>query len=443
MRKVLLFFVILSLSLGLFACAKPGFSDFEEEGDLNFMGGKFVILQEWYTKFLQPKRGDNASDDRMLDRFLELENKYNLVFDYPLVENIPAYLLGKSIAGNLHVDLMEIGNQSLYELYKLNMVLPVGDVIPDIDEDKWGSASVGEKTVFYGTRYGFFANKWDSGPDIGDWLICNLDNFDKYGVTNPHEYLENGEWDWEHLKIMLRQATVNDGDNKFVGLLYDGIYMGTSIVIPAILSNGGYFLRQSGGKYEIGLKNPEAIEAIEFTVELMTEGIAEVGPGGLAGDIWNEGRRWMVAYGGGAPTSRDWNLTAIRYATGPNGDPNAITAFMSGRGRFWGFPIFSIYGEEDLYAVVDDLFEPLEPNYYPNGWKDYLQDVANFECDDYEYYLRATDEAFVYNTVVLEQSSGAVEEALQTIYRQGVSINVALDSIIDLFTADVDEHYNR
>lgn len=443
MKRFISLLIIAVLMLSLFACGKPAEPDFGDDDDsLNFGGSKFIILQEWYTSPLQPKRGENASDDRMLDRFLEVEKKYNLVFDYPLVESIPVYLLGRSLAGNCQTDLVEIGNASLYELFLNNMVLPVADIITDIDDDKWGSPSLGEKTTYFGTRYGFFANKWDNCPSMGGWLTCNLDNFDKYNVTNPHEYLENGEWDWEHLRIMLRQATVNDGDNSFIGLLYDGIYMGTDIVIPAILSNGGYLFIKNGGSIDIGLNNPEAIEAIEFTVSLMDEGIAEVGPAGKAGDIWDEGQRWMVASGGGAPSSEKWNLTAIRYATGPKGDPNAVTAYMSGRGVFWGFPIFSAYNETDIYAVVNDIFEPFDYDYYPNGWKDYIEDVAPFEGDDYEYFLRAADEAFVYNTVVLDKSSADVETVLSNIYRRGESITASVESIIDLFKQDVAEHYN-
>lgn len=445
MKRTILILLSCTIVFSLFSCtkSKAPYIPNDDQDELNFYGESFVILKEWYTTGLNGKRGLNASTDRLLDRFEETEDKFNLIFVIESIDNIPTYMLGKSVAGNLHADLLELKNSSLFEAYNLEMILPVSDVISDVNDEKWGSVAYGNSTLFNGTRYGFFANMWDDAPELCGWLECNLDNFDKYNVTNPHEYLENGEWDWEHLKILLRQATVSDGDNSFVGLLYDGIYMGTEIIIPAILSNGGSPIKYVGGRYTNGFDAPEAIEAIEFTLELIEEGIAEIGPSGSAGDIWRDGRRWMVAYSFGTPQSTEWRLSPIKYPTGPNGDPNAVTAFINGRGTVWGFPIFSIYNEEDLYAVVNDLFAPLDSEYYPNGWKDYIEDTVIFEGDDYQYFLKAADEAFVYNTIVLDKSSTIIEDTFQSIIYQRISISSALESISEIFSEDIEELYNK
>ncbi len=436
MKKILALIVLSAITVSFFsACGKPGFNINEENEDLDFRGDSLkVYMGEWTGQV--EKKGGSASSDREYDRIIDTQNKFNLVFDYVRVVNVANTFLAGSLSGGIRADLLKEGPGAIYNTYAINALMPAENVINDPESDKWKAAGQEGCGIFGGKKYSVFPYYWETSPTISGFINLNMTIMDSYDIPTPHEIIEAGDWDWEHFREFLRQTAFTDGATVWRGL--GMLSSAGETMLPFILGNGGSYMTYTNGRYKLAIDSQEAIEALEFAQSLVEEDIMSDIPADVM-DFHN-GMTWMLA-SGAVGSSDVYDIAAIRYPYGPHGNKDTVSTITNGD-TMYAFPIFSAYGENEIGAVVEYMFEPLS-DLYPNGWKDVYEDNVFFYHEDYEYYLRSVENAVYLDNAALEKSYFDFRGAMRLVLFGSATPEAAVESVADIIQADIDEHYNK
>ncbi len=432
MKKALSLSLLIALSLSLFsACATKPDILINEEDSLDFAGGKVVIAVSDCIHDFPPQKGGTASEDRLLDRLAETEKKFNLEFDYMKNINPSTTFLSGAFSGGLQADLLYTCNKQLHDAYQINTILPAENVISDPESEKWASPAIAAKGLYGGKIYGIFPNYWEFAPDILGLLNTDMDILSEYQIDDPHEIIEAGEWNWDNFREFLRKTTFTDGERKYVGM--DINRNGVASLFPFVLSNGGSFITQSNGRTVLNINSPEAAEAYEF--------IAGLGADGLIVETYDSSEVKTVTSSGGPQTSEEINIAQFRFPYGPKGNKDTVSTLTTDI-RLWAFPIFSVYTEEEIGELAEFMFEPLSKS-FPNGWKDTVNDNIFYYESEFEYYLKGVEQSEYIDMYIFIDSFTLYSKSILEILRNDQSSVNAIDSIYEVISKDIDEHYNK
>ncbi len=427
MKKYLSVFFIICFILSFFsACAKPKLPD-PEEDELNFLGSKFTVITT--NAVLFKKAGETAANDRFNQRLYDIQNKFNLVFEekyshYPEMDCITG-----SMTGNFVADMIICPPSHLYEIYKINAGIPIEDILDDPDNIKYGTPSLIAGSVFAGKQYGIFPYLHDTPPDIAGVLSLNMDYVSEFNLPDPHEMIENGEWDWEHFKAFLESATFSDGTDKYCGIHLSTDRNAQNAYATFIFSNGGSMIKFTEAGYKVAFDSAEAIEAMEF--------IASVFASPYADSPKQKDTKYFFTFGYPIFDSEEDEMHVMPAPFGPHGSPDTVSAIMYAV-DYWNFPIFSIFSKAETAIVTEELFEPLSA-LYPNGWKDYVKDNVFYDDTDYEYFCRAADNIHYIEDIILEDLYSTFPRVVSGEY----SLQSSIDSIKDSVQILIDEKYNH
>ncbi len=448
MKKILSILIILCLSFTLISCGQKKF-DFNEEDDEsgpNFLGSTFSIYTSAWLFSEDRKRGESASADRFLDRLEEIEKQYNVKMSSNYCD-IEQQILAKTVSGGGNVDMIFCMNDTLYSFYELGILTPFEEIgVKDHEDIKFGIPALLLEGTFDKTRYGILNYLGDSVPSVSGLIGINMNLIDKLAMTDPHEYVEKGEWDWQNYKVVLQQGTFNDGEINHVGMLIDWLVAGIQTFLPAIISNGGYIIKEIDGVYKSGLTNSNTIEAIEFMTDLVNSGLVQIS-GGSTWDEWEKGEIWPLHFNGGASNSQDIEYSLVKFPCGPNGDPDIVAGYSLYR-YYYAFTILSSFENEEIGIIVDDLFDPLDASLYPEGWKDYAVENLFYSDEDFEVYLSALDTMDFYPLALLYGTNpwnhgGEIEAAISDIaYGRGTAQS-KIDSVKDALNQVINEKLNK
>lgn len=431
MKKFICMALLICFILSAFsACGKksvPG--DFEDDTDINFHGSDFTFYVSHYGLF--KTSGKTASNDRFNQRLYDIQDKYKLVVKEVYQENLPMSFMSGLMTGNLVADVVVDIPLCLYDLYTLNTLIPVADIIDDVSESKYGPKSLIEGAIFKDTQYGIYPYLHDTPPNIGGLLQLNMTYVNDLGLSDPHEIIEAGDWDWEHFRQYLEDVTFSDGDDKYVGLHLDGYRNGINAFATFIFSNGGSIMKYSSATgYQTAIDSPEAVEAMEYIMSLFASPYADC-PG-------DDKTKYIISLGVPSFTASTNEYHALRAPYGPNGSADTISAIMYDC-TLWAFPIFSIYDNEEVYTVIDELFNPLS-DLYPNGWKDYVKDNYFYDDEDYEYYCLAADNVHFVDSNMFEE---LFYSSLRGILNGAETVQSSLEPLKNSIQSLIDEKYNK
>ena len=449
MKKELSLSIIFCLFLTLVSCSvKPVTEDDESFTDFN--EATFTVLSDgtWLTSYLplslsDRKRGDSASTDRFLDRIEEIEQKYNVVFTNEH-GNLQSKILSMSVSGGSGADMLYCGNDILFSLYKLGILVPFGEIgVKDNDNIKFGIPSLLVEGTFDGIRFGIINYLGDTVPYLQGIISINPELLNSLSMTDPHEYAEKGEWNWENLRIVLAQGTFTEGNIRHVGMASDYPIPGSQAFFPAIISNGGYLIKEIDGVYKSGICEPNAIEAMEFVTNLLNDGIMEVAASGMGNDFWEDGTHWPLFYNN---TETDLDYPLVTFPYGPSGNKDIVAAYSTNR-EYYAFTLLSSFGNDEIGLLVDEIFEPLDSSLYPEGWKDYAIDNIFQSDTDYETYMTGLETlqyyplGLIYGTnpwTVTDEIMPALDNIL---FGRGTA-QAELDAVKDLLHEDINEKLN-
>lgn len=435
MKKYISYLLLLCMMLSIFACAKAPIIIYDDNEEIDFLGTNLNVYMDNLIGQVT-KKGGSSSLDREYERMVDTQNKFNFVFTYNRVESVSNTFLAGALSGGLQADLMKDYVDEIYKAYKINALLPIENIVSDASSEKWRGAGQSEYGVFNGKQYSFFPYYWEKTPTIFGFINLNMTTLESYGISSPHDIIEAGEWDWEHFKDFLKQTTFTEGTTVWRGMGMASLPGET--MLPFILSNGGKYITYDNGRYTASIDSEESLEALKFAASLVNEGLMSDIPTGSS-DFAN-GLGWML-YSGGTGSSPVYKIEAIRYPYGPNGNKDTVSTITTGD-TVYAFPIFSAFSEEEMGAVVEYMFEPLS-DLYPNGWKDIVCDTIFFYDTDYDYYIKGVENAEYLDKTVLSESYSQLSEAMRLVLYGSATPEVAVESVIDLVQADLNNNYNN
>ncbi|MBX3001706.1 MAG: ABC transporter substrate-binding protein [Caldilineaceae bacterium] len=181
-------------------------------------------------------------------------------------------------------------------------------------------------------------------------LQYNMDLFDEAGVEYP-----TADWTWDDLRAAAQQITENTAD---------GVY---GLVLPPDFARFIAFLYQAGGEVadpeftEMRINSPEALEALNFYVDLVLDGYAAQAAdldSGWPGEAFGRGRaamsiegNWIIPFL--ADQFPDVNYGVTELPAGPGGQ--ATMAFTVCYGVPANIPIAQ---QEAAFELVNYLTGP-------------------------------------------------------------------------------------
>ncbi|HEY8363031.1 MAG TPA: extracellular solute-binding protein [Tissierellaceae bacterium] len=248
----------------------------EEEPDYDFGGRVIRSVAYWNRK---PEEGASEIGDKLLARVAELEKKWNFKFEWievPHGEYVET-LTASTLAGDPVAELAYIwSHYFLPGFVTSGIAYPVSDLgVFDFSESKWDPSKV-EVGTFAGKQYNVEAGRgWPRSI-----VIWNKTLFEREGLPNLYELEKNGEWTWEKLLEIAKQATKDlDGD----GQIDQWGITGSQIVYNFIYSNGAEVVRKTADGIEFALNDPKAYEALEFYQKVNAANVIRP---------WMEGDNW-------------------------------------------------------------------------------------------------------------------------------------------------------
>lgn len=156
-------------------------------------------------------------------------------------------------AADLSPDLTDKPEQGIFQYMASNYYEDLTGYI-DVTSPQW--AGYEEYIRYYeigGARF-FFPEHIEASPRV---LIYDADIFREYGMQDPTELLDNGQWNWYTFEQLTRQFSA--GSRGGCGVTGEGIS-------EAFLSSTGVrlFNSEEGGKTEISLGNEKISAALEY-----------------------------------------------------------------------------------------------------------------------------------------------------------------------------------
>jgi multiple sugar transport system substrate-binding protein len=222
---------------------------------------------------------------------------------------VPEYdtMLQTSIAGGEPPDVFYVDSFRLPDLVEAGAIEPIGDQLDNPDDFY---ESLRNAFTLDGT---FYCPPKDFSTLA---LQYNADMFEAAGLELPNE-----DWTWEDLRSAAESLTDTDA----------GVY---GLVLPADFARWIAFLYQAGGSVtnadftEMTINSPEALEALEFYVGMVEDGVAATPANldsGWPGEAFGKGRaamamegNWMVPFL--TDNYPDLNYGVTHPPAGPGGD---------------------------------------------------------------------------------------------------------------------------
>lgn len=447
MKKILSFILLVAMcfSVILVGCnTKPKYIPQEETDDdeLNFYGSTFTILTAWPEEF-NDKQGTSTTNDRMLKRYQELKDNYgvNIAFSLSGYSNADVIMLQYQISGRSCAELIDCTARNGYSMYKASMIVPLSEVSAiDLTSDKWGTPIFRIYGKFDGQDYGFYSYWWENIPQVSGMLFTNTALIETMNLTDPHEYIESGDWTWANFRTLLSQATYVDGDINYKGLI-SGDYV--DLLKSAIFSNGNAFITEKDGIYTCNLESSEATAALDYVYSLVSEGYVD-DFSAIDGFSINQTSPFYFGeshYGTiyttsstavNNPTLLLEKFGMVQFPYGPNGNQDIVSSFVHGSRRLFFVSNVTNWETDEIGSVTKLLFEPL-PDSDASGWKFIAESYVFHYEEDFNNYVSMLDNVrYDYSAQMDGELEAKYESILSSAFKGDTSMTEAVQTALPL-----------
>ncbi len=444
MKRLFALIILVPLFLMMISCGKAT-EIIDTDTEINFLGNTFTVYSQDMWLYNKKDRVTSASIDRFISRIEETEKEYNVKIRNE-VDNIETKILALTLNGGSGCDMFFCGNDHLFTFFNLGILTPFSEIeVKNHQSEKFGIPSLLVEGTFGGTQYGIINYFGDSIPTIYGLMQINEGMLNSLSLTDPHEYVEQGEWTWDNLHRELIKGTFSDGESEHIGMLSERLLGGIHAFLPAIISNGGHIIKYADGIYETGLDDEKSIEAIEFMTELYNEGLISI-VGGDAWLPWLENGNWLFVNDVRMTGTSD--RVIVRFPYGPSGNPDIVAAYSMNRDYYSFSLMLSVFESSDIGIIVDDLFEPLDASIYPEGWKDYAIENLFYSDSDYETFMTGLNTLNYYPIGILYGTNmwnhtGEIEDALYRILEGHGSAQSEINAIKETLNNMVNKSLNN
>ena len=226
-----------------------------EEQPVVDMDGRVIRISAWWD--LTPA-GESVGDIERLEKIAELEEKYNVTFEFvnvPFEEYMPMFT-STMLTGEPFADIVLMETKSAWNVIQKGQLMKLDDFTTASSNLNNGADLLYKTPALGGEHYGF--NTPSTG---GDGLHYNRDLFKQLGLPDLQEVYESGEWNWNKFLEIAKQAT-RDTDNDGTPDVFGFSGWSIDILRHFTAANGGKFIDEENGTQL--LSDPKTIEAAEF-----------------------------------------------------------------------------------------------------------------------------------------------------------------------------------
>ena len=455
MKKLLFMLLCLCMILAVTACGEN--VDNADEGEVSTvrdMSGLSFIFGTIRPTELFQEEAYSQSGDRMLERYREIEAQFGCSFTVATLVDAASGPIRSAQATGVEVpDIVDIGGDVAYSLYKVDSLVPYND-IPGInldDEDKWGSKNFIISGNFGGQQYGVFPNKWEFIPQMGGGLLFNNPLNKEWGLPNPYELYESKQWTWDTFKKILIDGRHDEEKTKYYSFMVDDGWSsnGPILMKTVIYSNGGQTLVNRAGKLTFGYDSAESIEAMEWAGSLLADDLmkktntAEMEDFTQGKCVYFLGDTWRgtihIENAKYLPSEQMDEYGFMHFPSGPKVEAGYTSTYVSVDKRLMFLPALTDNEPEDLGLILNYLFEVLDRE-TKITWKEVLATEIMHHKEDTAVFMK------MYNNVLYDQSAyyvdivSSINTAFTEVYNKKGGAAEAMQKISDKVNAEVNKN---
>ncbi len=414
--------------LALTACTGAPVDSGKGGGEIDFYGQEFIFRDGDKGSDFIFTNGATVHGDMVLARYKEMEDLYNCIFT---VETGTAKEMTLAFAiWDHYTDLMSMRMKHLYTQYAADYILPLEEISTiDLYSGKYGPTALLESLNWKGDTVAFWPAYWGiPTPCFQDALMYNPRLVSEFGLTDPQELYERGEWNWATYQSMATTVAglVNYNSSEELPVYFSCFDHYTLRL--ALFSNGAELItKNNSGDYELSLTSTKALEAFNWARDLSKiNSFMEYSSVGTTNETFYTGRMLFIP---------EYSVTGIMhsdgkiannmqeewrycyYPIGPSGTKADIEkAYVSDETRF----VFACRLTDDtdqLGLVMELLFEPVYPSEY--GWEDNFYDINFFDDFSVEYYKTKWSNVRFDNSVFVNNYASMLSNIVDTVAGKG------------------------
>jgi len=352
---------------------------------------------------------DTPFGDLAVERLKEVQQKLNckVNVNYREKGSSCGLFVAASASGTFLCDAISGISDMWADVARIGMVVGLSeleDYIDYRDEEKWGYRNMLKVVYYEDDLYGVIPLLW---PEIAitfeSPIVVNENIISQLGVTDPRDYIENGEWTWDKFKEVLELYYLEEaGEVKHYALTCGA----GAFAAMFIRSNGDlYAEKNSNGEYVPGFISTTAVKAMEAAIDIFHGSTSHtIDSKSDAVDALINGNTVMGAMNGdkivtiGSRITREMdNFGILSWPTGPDVDPGydfathsnieMCIAFsrMSKNPEATAAIINSIYEPFDGYETLDDIIDHMAHSYFFDR-RDAVVFYDMFKASEYNYF---------------------------------------------------------
>lgn len=405
-KLVILLFAILMLVL--FSCSDtqaPENFDASYEGkntEIDMNGLKISMLFNTSTEsafssdVVLGYNGESIFDEMVHTRISDIEKKLNADLDLCNTDiGISTMITQQSMAGKTDMAMGFTASYDITGAMETGMLVDyatLSDVLDYSDSEKFGIPQYLKPMMWDNGLYGVLPNAWPitNYSSIMGLICCNEQIIKSIGMTDPREYIENDNWDWDTFESLLPYYAHYDNTDRYVYALRSTIHW---LFTSLQLTNGvpfTYFDTQTN-RYELGMRNLDSVAALDKAYDWTFGDMSQYVQVNTSG--WKEIREEFVdqrhvmaiinaSYIIQTSHSLAYELEDFSILTMPHGPKGNIN--NTGTTLMWiecSACIPTLYQDSEAAGLVlNELFEPFEGFETKDKINDFLK--SNFFYDD-------------------------------------------------------------
>lgn len=449
--------LITAFILLLSACAStpaeeiiPEYDPYAKADEVDLLGYEYTIAAGTHgggRVQLAPEPGEDSRGDKLLQRYKDTEEKFNVKINVLGESNLSVFL-AQYATGEKYADIAicQAAEVATGKYVQNGYFMPFSDMGLDFESGIYGTQGMLDAGCFDGDYYAIISYYWGlPSPYTMPAMWFNPALISEYQQTSPHELDEQKEWTWDTFEKMCEAindvSSANSEDH-----VYAVSHIGEPFLeLAALYSNSARIVtKEADGTLKYSLNSTNAREALEFIKDLTERKLIEENNGDFVKKFCDGRNAFVLQYtqiglasenASGLAYNMDGAYEWILFPTGPSYDPTMARTAYSFHSRFYFAPSNS---DPEIHGIVlPYLFQPL-PGESVDTWQDEFERNNFFTKESFEQYVKMRDDAFYdyapyipYNdlcSVLSGVSTGktTASEALETMESK---IQASLDSL--------------
>jgi len=261
MKRIIAIFMCAVLMLLCISCTAeeeivPEYTADVSSDNIDLNGETFIMgmVQDYFFEQDSTLSYINNTElgDLAVQRLNDVESKYNCKIQFDIVDRSGEAAFNSAVAGIYQFDFISEESYFLVNYIKANAFIDLTTLenMDVFDESKWGNKYMLVSTMMNGGIYGVLpaAHPMRTSNSIDHIIVINENYISNLLATDPRDYFERGEWDWDTFEKCLVDYSHNDGmSNEYIEAFASGLggfsrdlAMCNGVDVFTFDDNGGY-----------------------------------------------------------------------------------------------------------------------------------------------------------------------------------------------------------